>query len=69
MSAGHWAVVVAVVLSVGTQLAGIESWEGVRSPQFIAGLLLSVGGAIGALFTDKVEVKNVLGAFNKSSDR
>lgn len=70
MTKGHAAVLSTLLIAIALQLGSIQHWHEVKSPAFIAGLLLSVGSAIGALYTEKVELPNALTrTLNPGADR
>jgi hypothetical protein len=54
MSGGNVAVILAVVSGIGLQLSGLEHWVDASNPKFVAGLLLNIAGAVGALFTKQI---------------
>lgn len=49
--AKHYAVFGAMIVGLGTQLAGVEhGWGDVLTPTFIGGVIISIGTTITALF-------------------
>lgn len=47
----HYAVIGAMLIALGTQLAGLEhGWADATSPAFIGGLLMQIGTTVAALF-------------------
>lgn len=53
--AKHFAVFGAMLIALGTQLSGIQSFHDALTPAFIGGLLLMVGTNIAALFVGAPE--------------
>lgn len=52
----HYAVLAAMLISLGTQLSGLEhGWADATSPAFIGGLLMQIGTTIAALFVGAPE--------------
>jgi hypothetical protein len=54
VSGGNVAVIIAVVSGIALQLAGLEHWADATNPKFVAGMLLSITGAVGGLFTKQI---------------
>lgn len=46
----HWAVVGAMLIAIGTQLSGLQSFHDALTPAFIGGFLLMVGTNVATLF-------------------
>lgn len=47
----HIAVFAALLISVGTQISGLEhGWHDAMTPQFVGGLVMGVGTTIAAVF-------------------
>jgi hypothetical protein len=47
----HTAVVAALLVTLGTQIGGLQhGWRDATSPQFIGGLLMSIATTLSALF-------------------
>lgn len=47
----HYAVLAALIVALGTQLAGVEhGWADVATPTFIGGTLISIGTTLAAMF-------------------
>ena len=49
--AKHYAILGAMIVALGTQLAGVEhGWADVTHPTFIGGVLIQVGTTVAALY-------------------
>lgn len=47
----HWAILAAMLVSIGTQLTGLEhGWNDASTPIFIGGLLVQLGTTFAAIF-------------------
>lgn len=54
MSRDHWAVLIAFLMAISMQIAGLgDSWEHATTPTFIAGLLGQMATFLGAMFMRK----------------
>ena len=51
LQAKHYAVIAAMIVAVGTQLAGLEhGWIDAQTPAFIGGVLIQIGTTLAAMF-------------------
>ena len=51
METKHWAIVGAMFIAIGTQLAGLDhGWRDACTPAFIGGLMIQIGTTVAALF-------------------
>ena len=51
LEAKHYLILAAMLASVGTQLGGLEhGWADAMTPQFVGGLLFSMGTTVAAVF-------------------
>lgn len=54
MSRDHWAVLIAFLMAISMQVAGLgDSWEHATKPSFIAGLIGQLATFLGAMFMRK----------------
>ncbi|HUR19851.1 MAG TPA: hypothetical protein VMZ90_03530 [Vicinamibacterales bacterium] len=54
----HFVVLAAMLGAIGTQLGGLEhGWHDAMTPQFVGGLLASMGATVAALFVGAPEKK------------
>jgi hypothetical protein len=53
MSAKHWAIIVAIVASIGLQLTSLHDWSAI-TPTFVGGLLGLIASNVAALFTPAI---------------
>lgn len=58
MQAKHWAVIAAMLVAIGTQVAGMQhGWHDALTPSFIGGLLIQIGTTVAAIFVGAPEKK------------
>lgn len=51
LEAKHYAVIAAMLIGIGTQLAGAQhGWADVASPAFIGGMIVQIGTTVAAIF-------------------
>ena len=55
MQTKHWLILAGLAAAIATQLSGVQHWNEILSPPFVAGVLGQIAVTLTALFTSKPE--------------